>query len=318
MARSTTAATCSTRPRSRGWAATVGPGGLVAVCAERSLELVVGLLGVLKSGAAYTPLDPEYPAERLAFMMADAGAAVLLTQRHLDPPGGAAQVLPLDDLQTWAGQPETPLPPRASADDVAYMIYTSGSTGRPKGVPNTHRGIVNRLDWMQRTFALGADDVVLQKTPASFDVSVWELFWPLLALFLAEEGVEACRSLRRVVCSGEELPAAPANELLRRLPHCELWNLYGPTEAAVDVSAWRCTGGAETVPIGSPVQNIRLYVLDGALQPVPIGVPGQLYIGGVGLALGYHRRPALTADRFVPDPYGPPGGRLYATAHPAR
>ncbi len=337
-------------------AAGVGPGGLVAVCAERSLELVVGLLGVLKSGAAYTPLDPEYPAERLAFMMADAGAAVLLTQRHLDPPGGAAQVLPLDDLQTWAGQPETPLPPRASADDVAYMIYTSGSTGRPKGVPNTHRGIVNRLDWMQRTFALGADDVVLQKTPASFDVSVWELFWPLLAgarlvlaapgghkdaaylrdlirsagvttvhfvpsmlaLFLAEEGVEACRSLRRVVCSGEELPAAPANELLRRLPHCELWNLYGPTEAAVDVSAWRCTGGAETVPIGSPVQNIRLYVLDGALQPVPIGVPGQLYIGGVGLALGYHRRPALTADRFVPDPYGPPGGRLYATGDLAR
>jgi amino acid adenylation domain-containing protein len=331
-----------------------GPGTLVAVSAERSTELVVGLLGVLKSGAAYVPLDPDYPADRLAFMLADAGAPVLLTQSRLRVPDTDATVIFLDDPSAFRpgfARKLPPLPDAPQAGDVAYMIYTSGSTGKPKGVPNTHRGIVNRLDWMQRTYRLDGTDVVLQKTPASFDVSVWEFFWPLtagarlvlakpgghkdaaylrdlivgegvttthfvpsmLAMFLAEDGIAACTSLRRVVCSGEELPAAAVRAFVAALPGTELWNLYGPTEAAVDVSAFRCEAGLDTVPIGAPIQNIRLYVLDPAGQPVPPGVPGELHIGGVGLALGYHDRPGLTATRFVPDPFGPPGGRLYRT-----
>jgi amino acid adenylation domain-containing protein len=327
-----------------------GPGGLVAVSAERSTDLVVGLLGVLKSGAAYVPLDPDYPADRLAFMLADAAAPVLLTQSRLPVPDTTATVIFLDDPSAFARK-LPPVPDAPQAGDVAYMIYTSGSTGKPKGVPNTHRGIVNRLDWMQRTFRLDGTDVVLQKTPASFDVSVWEFFWPLitgarlvlagpgghkdaaylrdlivrdgvttvhfvpsmLAMFLAEDGVAACGSLRRVVCSGEELPPDTARAFTAALPGTPLWNLYGPTEAAVDVSAWECAGDLGTVPIGAPIQNIRLYVLDPAGQPVPPGVPGELHIGGVGLALGYHDRPGLTATRFVPDPFGPPGGRLYRT-----
>ncbi|MFE9694033.1 amino acid adenylation domain-containing protein [Micromonospora sp. NPDC005806] len=336
----------------------VGPESLVGVCAERSVELVAGLLGVLKAGAAYLPLDPEYPADRLAFMVADAAAPVVLVQDRLRGvlPDTGATVLALDDEAEWRTEPGDDPAPTATADNVAYVIYTSGSTGRPKGVPNTHRGIVNRLDWMQRTYRLGADDAVLQKTPASFDVSVWEFFWPLqtgarlvlarpgghkdagylrdlltaervttthfvpsmLAAFLAEEGAEACAALRRVICSGEELPLASAVEFTRRFPGCELHNLYGPTEAAIDVSWWPCRpaelAGLTTVPIGGPIANLRLYVLDERLNPVPPGVSGELYIGGVGVARGYHRRPALTAERFVPDPYGPePGARLYRT-----
>ncbi|MFI5911641.1 amino acid adenylation domain-containing protein [Dactylosporangium sp. NPDC051541] len=325
----------------------VGPGDLVAVCAERSLELVAGLLGVLRAGAAYVPMDPEYPADRLAFMRTDATAAVMLTQEDLT-------ALPLDPADEDAG----PFP-RATPDDLAYVIYTSGSTGRPKGVGNTHRGIVNRLDWMQRQYRLDATDAVLQKTPASFDVSVWEFFWPLLvgarlvlarpgghrdaaylrdlidaerittthfvpsmlAVFLAEAGAGACPSLRRVICSGEALPPAVATRCLQTLP-ARLWNLYGPTEAAVDVSAWECTAdalaGLARVPIGAPIQNIALYVLDEHRRPAPVGVAGQLYIAGVGLARGYLRRPALTAERFVPDPFGPPGSRMYATGDLAR
>ena len=264
----------------------------------------------------------------------------------------------------------SPAGPRAAvrvagrrAGDLAYVIYTSGSTGRPKGVLNTHRGIVNRLHWMQRRYRLGADDVVLQKTPASFDVSVWEFFWPLLAgarmvlarpgghkdaaylrdliraqgvttvhfvpsmlsVFLAEEDAEEdserCQVLRRIICSGEELPADVAARCLQTLP-AELHNLYGPTEAAIDVSAWQCTpdalAGRARVPIGGPIQNLRLYVLDSRMRAVPVGVPGELFLGGVGLARGYLRRPALTADRFVPDAFGPPGSRLYRTGDLAR
>jgi amino acid adenylation domain-containing protein len=335
----------------------VGPDTLVAVCAERSTDLVVGLLGVLKSGAAYVPLDPEYPAQRLAFMLADADAPVLLTQRHLAVPAGTATALYLDDEPQWRDQPAGRPGQAAAPDDVAYMIYTSGSTGQPKGVPNTHRGIVNRLDWMQKAYRLGADDVVLQKTPASFDVSVWEFFWPLLtgarlvlakpgghkdpeylrdlivhsgvttvhfvpsmlAVFLGTDGVADCTTLRRIVCSGEELPAALARRCTDLLP-ADLHNLYGPTEAAVDVSAWHCPPGSDlsTVPIGAPIQNIRLHVLDERFEPQPVGVPGQLYIAGVGLARGYHRRPELTAERFLPDPFGPPGARMYATGDKAR
>ncbi|MET9337550.1 amino acid adenylation domain-containing protein [Nonomuraea sp. NPDC003804] len=321
-----------------------GAGPLVAICAERSLELVVGLLGILKSGAAYVPLDPEYPADRLAFMLADAATPVVLTQTRLAPllSSGGAAILPLDDPQVWDGLPASP--PGAAPGEAAYMIYTSGSTGKPKGVPNSHRGIVNRLDWMQKRYRLTAADVVLQKTPAGFDVSVWEFFWPLiagarlvlaapgghrdpaylrdlintehvttlhfvpsmLALFLAEEGVATCTSLRTIICSGEELPVDLATRCLRALP-ADLHNLYGPTEAAIDVSSWQCTldglEGRATVPIGSPIQNITLHVLDRHGAPVPVGVPGELHIGGVGVALGYHNRPELTAARFAAGRY---------------
>ncbi|MER5337801.1 amino acid adenylation domain-containing protein [Micromonospora sp. NPDC002717] len=344
-------------------AAGVGPESLVGVCAERSVELVAGLLGVLKAGGAYLPLDPEYPADRLAFMVTDAAAPVVLVQEHLRDvlPDTGATVLALDDEQVWADQPADDPAPVAGPGHLAYVIYTSGSTGRPKGVPNTHRGIVNRLDWMQKTYGLGADDAVLQKTPASFDVSVWEFFWPLregarlvlakpgghkdagylrdllvaervttahfvpsmLTVFLAEDGVEAATALRRVICSGEELPLASAVDFTARLPWCGLHNLYGPTEAAIDVSSWHCDpallAGLTSVPIGGPIANLRLHVLDERGEECPVGVAGELHIGGVGLARGYHRRPALTAERFVPDPFSAePGARLYRTGDLAR
>ena len=341
----------------------VGPETLIGICAERSMELVAGLLGVLKAGGAYLPLDPEYPADRLAFMVTDADAPVVLVQAHLRDvlPATGATVLALDDETVWAGQPTDDPTPTARPEHLAYVIYTSGSTGRPKGVPNTHRGIVNRLHWMQQTYRLGADDAALQKTPASFDVSVWEFFWPLragarlvlakpgghkdagylrdllvaeqittahfvpsmLTVFLAEEGIEAATGLRRVICSGEELPLASAVEFTARLPWCELHNLYGPTEAAIDVTAWHCDparlAGVAGVPIGAPIGNLRLHVLDPAGNECPVGVAGELHIGGVGLARGYHRRPALTAEKFIPDPFsGEPGARLYRTGDLAR
>ncbi|MEU0960126.1 amino acid adenylation domain-containing protein [Micromonospora aurantiaca] len=344
-------------------AAGVGPETLVGVCAERSVELVAGLLGVLKAGGAYLPLDPEYPADRLAFMVGDADAPVVLVQSHLRDvlPDTGATVLELDDATVWADRPDTDPAPAAGPENLAYVIYTSGSTGRPKGVPNTHRGIVNRLDWMQKTYGLGADDAVLQKTPASFDVSVWEFFWPLrtgarlvlakpgghkdagylrdllvserittahfvpsmLTVFLAEDGVEAATALRRVICSGEELPLASATDFTARLPWCGLHNLYGPTEAAIDVTAWACEpdrlAQVTSVPIGAPIANLRLHVLDPSGAQCPVGVAGELHIGGAGLARGYHRRPALTAEKFVPDPFSAePGARLYRTGDLAR
>ena len=338
----------------------VGAGSVVAVCAERSLELLPGLLGVLKAGAAYLPIDSDYPADRVEFMLSDAAPAVLLTQGHLRPtlPQAAVPTLDLDDPAAWDGAECSS--PRVRPDDVAYVIYTSGSTGRPKGVPNTHRGIANRLDWMQQRYRLEPGDVVAQKTPVSFDVSVWELFWPLrcgaslalatpgghkdaaylrgfivaegvttvhfvpsmLAAFLADDEAGQCRSLRRVICSGEELTADLARRCVRALPAAELHNLYGPTEAAVDVSAWHCRpetlANAARVPIGMPIANTVLYVLDAFMAPVPIGVPGELYIGGTCLARGYLNRPALTAERFGPNPFGPPGSRLYRTGDLAR
>ncbi|GAB3981721.1 amino acid adenylation domain-containing protein [Plantactinospora veratri] len=336
-----------------------GPGRLVAVCAHRSPELVVALLGVLVSGAAYLPLDPDHPAERLGFVLADADPVAVLTA------GTAATALPptdrpvlaLDDPAGWAGAASTAPEPLAGPDDPAYVIYTSGSTGQPKGVPNGHRGVVNRLHWMQRRYGLTATETVLQKTPAGFDVSVWEFFWPLLAgarlvlarpdghrdagylrdliaaeqvstvhfvpsmlaVFLAEEGIGRCRSLRRIICSGEELPVDLALRTLAALPGAELHNLYGPTEAAIDVTAYHCIAekltGAARVPIGAPIDNIRVYVLDERGEPVPVGVPGELHLAGVGLAHGYLNRPELTAERFRT---GPDGERRYRTGDLAR
>ncbi|MEU4333849.1 amino acid adenylation domain-containing protein [Micromonospora lupini] len=329
----------------------------VGVVAERGVDLVVALLGVLVAGGAYVPLDPDLPAERLGYQLDDADPPVVLAQRHLldrVPAVAAARWCVVDDEspQRW---PATPPPPRASPDSLAYLIYTSGSTGRPKGVCVPHRGIVNRIRWMQDTYRLRADDVVLQKTPYGFDVSVWEFFWPLaagarlalarpgghrdpaylaativergvttlhfvptmLAQFLADPDLPALPTVRRVICSGEALPVALAREATRRLPG-DLHNLYGPTEASVDVSAHRVRPPLDgaSVPIGAPIANLSLHVLDDDLAPTPTGVVGELYIGGIGLARGYHRRPALTAEAFVPDPGG--SGRLYRTGDLAR
>jgi amino acid adenylation domain-containing protein/non-ribosomal peptide synthase protein (TIGR01720 family) len=322
----------------------VGPDVLVGICVERSVELVVGLLGILKAGGAYVPLDPEYPAERLRFMIQDARAPVLLTQARLRAtlPDTAARIICLDRdwpqiEQAGVAEPVSDGDP----DNLAYMIYTSGSTGRPKGAMNTHAAIINRLLWMQETYGLEAGDRVLQKTPFSFDVSVWEFFWPLitgaqlvmarpgghhdqrylastiaeqrittlhfvpsmLQLFLTEQGDAQFPALRRVICSGEALPAEVARRFCERNT-AELHNLYGPTEAAVDVTFWPCQQhDLPTVPIGRPVANTQIYIVDAQLQPTPIGVPGELLIGGVQLARGYHRRPSLTAERFIPNPF---------------
>ncbi|WP_437528303.1 amino acid adenylation domain-containing protein [Sorangium sp. So ce726] len=340
----------------------VGPDVLVAIAAERSVELVVGLLGILKAGGAYVPIDPDYPIDRIAFMLEDAAAPVLLSQWPVASrlPAHGAQVLCLDvDRAEIDREPTDNLATPLSPDNLAYTIYTSGSTGRPKGAGNSHRGLLNRLQWMQERYGLTPDDRVLQKTPFSFDVSVWEFFWPLitgaglvvarpgdhrdgerlvelitrhgvttlhfvppmLQAFLETPGVASCQSLRRIICSGEALPAELARRCFERLDHAELHNLYGPTEASIDVTYWACERGdsSASVPIGYPIANTQIYLLDRHGQPVPAGVAGELHIGGVGLARGYHRRPALTAERFVPDPFGSaPGGRLYRTGDLAR
>ncbi|NMO90448.1 non-ribosomal peptide synthetase [Actinomycetospora sp. TBRC 11914] len=323
----------------------IGRGDVVGVALPRSAELIVALVGVLRAGAAYLPLDPDYPADRVAFMLADSGAKLVL-----DGSGVASQTLNVCDA--------TPLPSPPDPADAAYVLYTSGSTGRPKGVVVTHEAIVNRLVWMQDRFGLGPADAVLQKTPSSFDVSVWEFFWPLVdgaRLVLAEPGrhgdpehlaavitahgvttmhfvpsmlrpfldhVErtdaAVGTLRRIVCSGEGLPPALATRARTVVPHAALHNLYGPTEAAVDVTATEIPGGEPTVPIGAPVANTGVRVLDHRLRPVAPGVTGELYLTGVQLARGYLGRPALTAARFVADPDGPPGTRMYRTGDRAR
>ncbi|HEX6289428.1 MAG TPA: amino acid adenylation domain-containing protein [Herpetosiphonaceae bacterium] len=339
----------------------VRPESRVGLCLDRSLELLIGLLGVLKAGAAYVPLDPAYPPDRLADMAEDAHIAVLLTadRRHTHLPETTARIVCLDvDWPQIEAQPTTSVICRADPDNLAYIMYTSGSTGRPKGVQMSHRAIVNRLCWMQDAYRLDASDRVLQKTPCSFDVSVWEFFWPLLSgatlvvakpgghqdpaylvelmtrerittlhfvpsmlqVLLDEPDLDRCTSLRRVICSGEPLPLALQQRFFTKL-HAELHNLYGPTEAAIDVTAWACgrDTGLSTVPIGRPIANTEIYLLDRDLRPVPVGGYGELYIGGVQLARGYHGRPDLTAERFVPHPFSrKPGTRLYRTGDLAR
>ena len=339
----------------------VGPDVLVAVCAERSVEMVLALLGILKAGGAYVPLDPEYPRERLQTMRQDANSPVLLTQEHLLDriPNGAKHVICLDrDWGSIQEESSNNLSTALSGRNLAYAIYTSGSTGKPKGVPNVHEGIVNRLLWMQDTYKLTTEDRVLQKTPFSFDVSVWEFFWPLLAgatlvvarpeghrdpnylvsltaekgittlhfvpsmlnIFLEAPDLQRCRTLRQVFASGEALTFELQQRFFERFG-AELHNLYGPTEAAVDVTYWHCRrdGDQTIVPIGRPIANTQTYILDSNLQPLPIGVAGELHIGGIGLARGYLNRPELTAEKFIPDPFANnPGARLYKTGDLAR
>ncbi len=343
---------------------------LVAVALERSFEMVVALLAILKAGAAYLPIDPSYPRRRLEFMLGDARVRVLLTQGSVSeelPESGARQVLLAEGgaQDHLAGLDDSNLGLTIPLQALAYMIYTSGSTGQPKGAMNSHDAILNRILWMQERYRLDDSDAVLQKTPFSFDVSVWEFFWPLAVgarLVIAEPGghqesrylarliaeaqvttlhfvpsmlrtfldefsldepdLAACHGVRRVICSGEALPSDLARRFAERLPG-ELHNLYGPTEAAVDVTSWQCIAGpagaaaapaeTATVPIGRPIANSQIYLLDGAGSPVALGVAGELMIGGTGLARGYWRRPGLTAEKFVPDPFGPAGARLYRT-----
>jgi amino acid adenylation domain-containing protein len=335
---------------------------IVGVCLPRGVDLVVSLHAVQAAGGAYLPLEPEYPVERLRFMVRDAGATVVVTDRanaHLFDGCGAAVVCLDAERELISTLAATPPPSRAGLDNLAYVIYTSGSTGKPKGVGIPQRAIVNRLAWMQRYFPLGAGDRVLQKTPMSFDVSVWEFFWPLcvgaglvvadpgghrdsgylvdvierervttvhfvpsmLDAFCDEPGLtERLAHLRQVFASGEALPADLVTRCLRLLPGAALHNLYGPTEVAVDVTWQPCRGldPSAGVPIGRAVPNTTLEILDPAGHRAPIGVPGELHLGGVQLGRGYLSRPGLTAERFAPDPYGAPGGRLYRTGDLAR
>ena len=328
----------------------VGPEVLVGIAMERSVELLVALLGVWKAGGAYLPLDPAYPAERLAFMAEDSGVRVLISQSHLTGslPAGIAPLLL--DAGWGAGEDGGEEVPAGEPDDLAYVIYTSGSTGRPKGVQVPHRALTNFLGSSCGRPGLGPSDVQLAVNSLSFDIAAMELFLPLLVgarvelvsrevasdgprlvdrllrsgataflgtppiwRMLLEAGLPETTGLRLAMIGGEALPPDLAAKLRRRAG--ELWNLYGPTETTIWSTAFRVESDAETsVPIGRPVANTRVHVLDRSLEPVPVGVPGELYIGGLGVARGYLHRPALTAERFVPDPWSPtPGARLYRT-----
>ncbi|MFE3531410.1 amino acid adenylation domain-containing protein, partial [Streptomyces sp. NPDC059144] len=331
-----------------------GPDRVVAVALPRSVDLVVAVLAVVRAGAAYLPVDLDHPAGRIAAMVEDARPLLVLTDSENAGalPGPTPKLLLDEPSAPVFARPEPPLPAHS-----AYVIFTSGSTGRPKGVVVPHTAIVNRLLWMQSEYRLTAADRVLQKTPAGFDVSVWEFFWPLISgaalvlakpgghrdaaylaelirresvtvthfvpsmlqAFLQEPGAARCTGLRRIISSGEALPAETRRELFDTLGSCELHNLYGPTEAAVDVTFRQCLRGDEgsTVPIGRPLANVSAYVLDAGLRPVPPGVVGELYLGGVQLARGYAGRPALTAERFVACPFSA-GERMYRTGDLAR
>ncbi|WP_416362916.1 non-ribosomal peptide synthetase [Pseudomonas sp. NFX183] len=337
----------------------VGPDVCVAIAAERSPQLLIGLLAIIKAGGAYVPLDPDYPADRLAYMLQDSGVHLLLTQTSLldllPAPEGVC-VIAMDSLHLDSWPTQAP-GLHLHGDNLAYVIYTSGSTGQPKGVGNTHAALAERLQWMQATYQLNDTDVLMQKAPISFDVSVWECFWPLitgcrlvlagpgehrdphriaqlvqehgvttlhfvpplLQLFIDEPLVAECTSLRRLFSGGEALPAELRNRVLAQLPAVQLHNRYGPTETAINVTHWQCQAeDGERSPIGRPLGNVICRVLDEHLNPLPAGVPGELCIGGIGLARGYLGRAGLTAERFVADPLGEAGTRLYRTGDRVR
>ncbi len=332
----------------------VGPEVLVGICVERSLEMVIGLLGVLKAGGAYVPIDPAYPEERIALMLSDSGASVLLTQEKL------AATLPKHDARTVyldRNLPETspaaaPTPP--APENLAYVIYTSGSTGKPKGVQISHRALVNFLASMQQTPGIAANDVLLAVTTISFDIAGLELYLPLTvgarvvlaSRTAASDGTQLAEKISasgatvmqatpatwrlllasgwrgsknlKILCGGEALPVDLAEELLSR--GGSVWNLYGPTETTIwsavcEVDAQKLEGSS--VPVGRPIANTQIYLLDNSQNLVPVGVPGEIYIGGDGLARGYLNRPELTAEKFVANPFNG-GGKLYKTGDLAR
>ena len=341
----------------------VVPDSRVALCVERSLEMVVGLLAVLKAGGACVPLDPSYPVDRLRYMLEDGAPVAVLTHdavsetvRGLLSASGVAVIDVERDASRWSDESGSDVERSGLLPEhLAYVIYTSGTTGRPKGVMLEHKGTVNALAWAQAKYAPASDDRMLQKTPVSFDVAIWEMFWPLLGgatlvvarpdghkdpeylldvirseritsvhfvpsmlqLLLDDDDAQLCVGLRRVICSGEALPGSLARRFRAQFPDVELYNEYGPTEAAV-VTAWDCNEHLpENIPIGHPIQNMRAYILDDLREPVPIGVVGEVYAGGVQVARGYLNQPELTAERFIASPFVA-GDRLYKTGDLAR
>ena len=340
----------------------IGPEDIVAVRVDRSLEMVIGLLGALKAGAAYVPIDPSYPKERTAFILKDSRARALLIA------AGARDEFSARDIETVVidhfDPAETAAPfghtrPSVTPDNPAYLIYTSGTTGTPRGVVIAHRSICNRLLWMQNEFPVDGNDRLLQKTSISFDASVWEIFLPLMTgaclvlaapdeqrdsqklierviqheitvlqlvpsmfrILLQERDLDKVKSLKRMFCGGEALTADLRSRSFERLPDTELINLYGPTETSIDATFRRCgpSISGSTVPIGNPIGNMRIHLLDARGRLVPKGVPGELYIGGTGLARGYLNTPQSTAEKFMPDPLGcNPGARLYRSGDLAK
>ncbi|WP_157430900.1 non-ribosomal peptide synthetase, partial [Actinomadura macra] len=337
-----------------------GPGSLVGVRMHRGPDLAAALLGVWRAGAAYVPLDPGHPAERLRWMLAETGDPLVVTQRALAPDlaGTDAEAVYADAEPMLAELPGTLPEGGPGPADAAYVVFTSGSTGVPKGVVITHEGIANRVLWTVHAHGLDERDRVLQKTSLSFDAACWEFFAPLvsggtvvmapvgaerdpaamvgaiardrvtvlqvvpsvLRLLVREPGWEGCGSLRLLFSAGEALHAELCQEFRRLVPDVEIWNTYGPTECSIDVTAHRFDPAQSSgpVPIGRPIDGIRVLVLDSHGSLVPPGLPGELFAGGPGLARGYLGRSGLTAGRFVPDPYGPPGSRLYQTGDRVR
>jgi amino acid adenylation domain-containing protein len=342
----------------------VGPEVRVCLCVDRSIDMIVGILGILKAGGAYVPVDPAYPESRRLLMLRHARPQVTIAREPLSGPlnecGGELILLSILDREEDPTEDVDVPPVKAAPENLAYVIFTSGSTGDPKGVMVSHRAIVNRLAWMQSVFPITAEDRLLQKTPFSFDASIWEIFLPLITgarLIVAEPGAhqdgtrlieeiarygvtilqlvpsilptfleqddlrsQTC-SLRRLFCGGEALPASVVEDFFASVDDVQLCNLYGPTEASIDASFHVCSRRLREgiVPIGRPLANMELYVLDRQQRLVPPGLAGELHIGGIGLARGYLERPDLTAERFIPHPWAHPGGgRLYKTGDLAR
>ena len=331
----------------------IQPETRVGIAMERSIEMVVGLLGILKAGGVYVPLDPEYPLERLAFIADDSGIELLLTQHHLReslPLAAGLSVVELDRLDV-AHHASTDPSVTLHGEHLAYVIYTSGSTGRPKGAAIRHDALTNCMVWMQETYQLTDTDAVLHKAPFGFDVSVWEIFWPLsvgarlviaqpgdhrdperiieliqrhgvttlnfvpsmLKAFLAYPDVKAKTRLKHIMCGGEAVPASLQKDVAECLDGANLHDLYGPTETTIHVTHWWCRDDDHRqIPIGRPISGTRTYIMDDDLNLVPQGVAGELYLGGVSLARGYLNRSDLTAERFIADPFHE-GERLYRT-----
>ncbi len=337
---------------------------VVALMLDRSLELIIGIMGILKAGGAYLPVNPTYPEDRIKYVLDDCEAKIMLINDEIKTASFyQAEVINLSDAALYDEDKTEPVY-ISSPRDLAYIIYTSGSTGKPKGVMTEHRSLVNRLNWMQKKYPLNKDSVILQKTPFSFDVSVWELIWwslvgakvcllepggekdprviiegikkyrvttmhfvpSMLAMFLkfcdSYDHIDDLSSLQQVFASGEALSLQQTkkfNQLLNAAFGTKLTNLYGPTEAAIDVSSFDCSPRVElnTVPIGKPIDNIKLYILDKHHNLLPIGIAGELYIGGIGVARGYINNPQLTAEKFIPNPYDA-DDRLYQTGDLAR